>query len=112
MKTFRWLAASTMALAAVPLAAASMGTFSPYRLSEIDKTISSDAFEGRGVNTPAEVKSVNYIIDQFRSAELQPGGDMVNGKRSWTQNGAAAAVRDRRHSADHAQPRQWPEPCH
>ena len=48
MKTLRWLAASTIALAAVPLAAASMGTFSPQRLSEIDKTISSDAFEGRG----------------------------------------------------------------
>src|SRR5881628_1163440 len=85
MKTFRWLAASAIALAAGPLTAASMGSFSPYRLSEIDKTISSDAFEGRGVNTPAEVKSVNYIIDQFRSAGLEPGGDLVNGKRSWTQ---------------------------
>jgi Zn-dependent M28 family amino/carboxypeptidase len=85
VNTFRWLAAGAIALAAVPLTAASMGTFSPYRLSEIDKTISSDAFEGRGVNTPAEVKSVNYIIDQFRSAGLEPGGDLVNGKRSWTQ---------------------------
>jgi Zn-dependent M28 family amino/carboxypeptidase len=85
VKTLRWLAASTIALAAVPLTAASMGTFSPYRLSEIDKTISADAFEGRGVNTPAEVKSVNYVIDQFRSAGLEPGGDVVNGKRSWTQ---------------------------
>jgi Zn-dependent M28 family amino/carboxypeptidase len=85
VKTLRWLAASTIALAAVPLAAASMGTFSPYRLSETDKTISSDAYEGRGVNTPAEVKSVNYIIDQFRSAGLQPGGDVVNGRPSWTQ---------------------------
>jgi Zn-dependent M28 family amino/carboxypeptidase len=84
--TFRRLAASTIALAAVPVTAASMGTFSPYRLSEIDKAISSDAFEGRGVNTPAEVKSVNYIIDQFRSAGLEPGGDMVKTKRSWTQN--------------------------
>ncbi|MEA3058258.1 MAG: hypothetical protein QOF34_1073, partial [Sphingomonadales bacterium] len=86
MKTFRLLAASALALAAVPLSAASMGTFSPYRLSEIDKMISSDAFEGRGVNTPAETKSVNYIIDQFRSAGLVPGGDSVNGRRTWTQN--------------------------
>ena len=54
MKTFRWFTASALALAAVPLPAASMDGFSPYRLSEIDKTISSDAFEGRGVNTPAE----------------------------------------------------------
>jgi Zn-dependent M28 family amino/carboxypeptidase len=86
VKTFRLLAASALALAAVPLSAASMGTFSPYRLSEIDKMISSDAFEGRGVNTPAETKSVNYIIDQFRSAGLVPGGDSVNGRRTWTQN--------------------------
>src|SRR2546423_2424860 len=63
-----------------------MGTFSPYRLSEIDKTISSDAFEGRGVNTPAETRTVNYIIDQLRSAGLEPGGDVLNGKRLWTQD--------------------------
>src|SRR5438309_8237042 len=86
MKTFRRLAASAIALAAVPLAAASMGGFSTARLSEIDKTISSDAFQGRGVNTAAETKTVNYIIDQFRSAGLQPGGDLVNGQRKWTQD--------------------------
>ena len=86
MKKFHWLTASAIALAAAPLAAASIGSFSPYRLSEIDKTISTDAYEGRGVNTPAETKTVNYIIDQFRSAGLQPGGDVVNGARKWTQS--------------------------
>ncbi len=86
MNTTRWLAASAVALAAVPLAAASIGSFSPYRLSEIDKTISADDFEGRGVNTRAETKTVNYIIDQFRSSGLQPGGDLVNGQRKWTQD--------------------------
>jgi Zn-dependent M28 family amino/carboxypeptidase len=86
MKPFRWLAASAIALTAVPLAAAPIGTLSPYRLSEIDKTISTDAFEGRGVNTPAETKTVNYIIDQLRSAGLEPGGDVLNGKRLWTQD--------------------------
>jgi Zn-dependent M28 family amino/carboxypeptidase len=86
MNKFRWLAASAIALAAVPLAAASIGTFSPYRLAEIDKTISADDFQGRGVNTPAETKTVNYIIDQFRSAGLQPGGDVVSGQRKWTQD--------------------------
>jgi Zn-dependent M28 family amino/carboxypeptidase len=86
MNKCRTLAASALALAAAPLAAASIGGFSPYRLSEIDKTISSDAFEGRGVNTPAEIKTVNYIIDQFRSGGLQPGGDLVNGQRKWTQD--------------------------
>jgi len=86
VKTFHWLAASALTLAAVPLAAASMGPFNPQRLAEIDKTISADDYEGRGVNTPAETKTVNFIIDQFRSAGLQPGGDLVNGKRKWTQD--------------------------
>jgi Zn-dependent M28 family amino/carboxypeptidase len=86
VKTFHWLAASALTLAAVPLAAASMGGFSPQRLQEIDRTISADDFQGRGVNTPAETKTVNFIIDQFRSAGLQPGGDLVNGQRKWTQD--------------------------
>jgi len=86
MKKFHWLTASALALVAAPLAAASIGNFSPYRLSEIDKTISTDAYEGRGVNTPAETKTVNYIIDQLRSAGLQPGGDVVKGSRKWTQD--------------------------
>src|SRR3569833_4453527 len=86
MRKFRWLSVSVLALSASPLAAASIGGFSPYRLSEIVKTISADSFEGRGVNTPAETKTVNYIIDQFRSAGLQPGGDVVNGSRKWTQD--------------------------
>jgi Zn-dependent M28 family amino/carboxypeptidase len=85
MKTFRWLAASAIALAAVPLAAASMDGFSPQRLSEIDKYISSDAFQGRGPATPAETKTINYIADQFKAVGLQPAGDTVNGKRSWFQ---------------------------
>jgi Zn-dependent M28 family amino/carboxypeptidase len=86
MKTSRWFAASALALAATSVSAASIGSFSPYRLSEIDKTISTDDFQGRGVNTPAETKTVNYIVDQFRSAGLQPGGDVVNGQRRWTQD--------------------------
>ena len=47
MKTFRWLAASAIALSAVPLTAATV-SFSQQRLSEVDKTLGSDAFQGRG----------------------------------------------------------------
>ncbi len=86
MNRFHWLAVSAIALAATSVSAASIGSFSPYRLSEIDKTISADDYQGRGVNTPAETKTVNYIVDQFRSAGLQPGGDLVNGQRKWTQD--------------------------
>jgi len=85
VKTTRLLAASAIALVAVPLSAASMGGFSPQRLASHIQVIGSDAYEGRGVNTPAETKTVNYIVDQFRSAGLQPGGDVVNGRRRWTQ---------------------------
>ena len=86
MNNFRWLAASTLAMTAIPLGAATSGGFSPQRLSEIDKFISSDAFEGRGPATRAETKTINYIADQFRAAGLEPAGDTVNGKRSWFQN--------------------------
>jgi Zn-dependent M28 family amino/carboxypeptidase len=86
MKKLPWLAATALVLAAAPLTAASMGSFSPQRLSAVDKFISSDAFEGRGPATRAEAKTINYIADQFRAVGLQPGGDTVNGKRSWFQN--------------------------
>jgi Zn-dependent M28 family amino/carboxypeptidase len=80
----RWLAASALALLAVP-ATAQTGGFSPQRLSDIDRTISSDAFEGRGPATRAETKTINYIADQFRAVGLQPAGDVVNGQRGWFQ---------------------------
>ena len=85
MKTFHLFAATAVLSLAFPLAAASTGGFSPQRLSSHVQTLGSDAFEGRGPNTPAETKTVNYIVDQFRSAGLQPGGDVVDGKRTWTQ---------------------------
>jgi len=85
VKSTRLLAASALALAAAPLAAASIDGFSPQRLSAVDRFISSDAFEGRGPATRAETKTINYIADQFRAIGLQPGGDVVNGQRSWFQ---------------------------
>ena len=88
MKTFRWLGAGVVALAAVPLAAASTGSFSPARLSKHIEIIGSDAYEGRAPNTRAEVKTVDYIVGQYKAAGLQPGGDLINGgpQRKWTQD--------------------------
>jgi len=85
VKSTRLLAASALALAAAPLTAASIDRFSPQRLSAVDRFISSDAFEGRGPATRAETKTINYIADQFSAIGLQPGGDVVNGQRSWFQ---------------------------
>ncbi|WP_307188479.1 M28 family metallopeptidase [Massilia sp. CF038] len=71
------LAAST-ALAAGP-------AFEPQRLASHVKVLSSDALEGRAPNTPGEEKTVAYLIEQFQAAGLKPGGDVVDGKASWTQ---------------------------
>ncbi|MEO8748706.1 MAG: M28 family metallopeptidase, partial [Rhodanobacter sp.] len=65
--------------------AGTVPTFSPQRLSSEVKTLSSDAFEVRGPATPAEAMTVNYIVTQMRATGLQPGGDLTDGKRSWTQ---------------------------
>jgi Zn-dependent M28 family amino/carboxypeptidase len=85
VKSFRWLAATAIALAAVPLAAQSTATFSTQRLSQHVQTLGSDAFEGRAPATAGETKTVAYLSDQFAKAGLEPGGDVVNGKRRWTQ---------------------------
>ena len=88
MNRLRWIAASALAassMAAPPLLAATAGQFSPQRLSDVDKTLSSDAFQGRGTAAPIEPTVIRYIADQFKAAGVQPGGDLVNGVRSWYQ---------------------------
>jgi Zn-dependent M28 family amino/carboxypeptidase len=83
VRTTRFLAATAILLTA-PLAAQSP-LFDTARLSQHVQTLGSDAYEGRAPNTPAERKTVDYLIDQFKAAGLQPGGVVVNGKRGWTQ---------------------------
>ena len=85
MIKFRWLAASALSLATVPLAAQTTATFSTQRLSRHVQTLGSDAFEGRGPATAGETKTIDYLSQQFAAAGLQPGGDLVGGKRLWTQ---------------------------
>jgi Zn-dependent M28 family amino/carboxypeptidase len=50
------------------------------RLSDIVKVLASDEFEGRAPGGPGEAKTVAFLIDQFESLGLEPGGE--NG--SWT----------------------------
>ena len=85
MKIVHLFAATAIALVAVPVIAADTGSFSPQRLSQHVQTLGSDAYEGRGVNTRAETKTVDYIVSQYKAAGLQPGGDVVNGQRQWNQ---------------------------
>ena len=60
--------------------------FDTARLSQHVQVLGSDAFEGRAPATAGETKTVAYLSEQFAKAGLQPGGDIVNGQRSWTQS--------------------------
>src|SRR5471032_1881208 len=73
-------------VAAATAQAASVPEFDARHLSQDVKVLASDEYEGRGPNTAGETKTVNYLIEQFKAAGLQPGGDLVKGKRSWTQD--------------------------
>jgi Zn-dependent M28 family amino/carboxypeptidase len=77
----------SLALAAAlqPALAAKAPAFDPARLSAQVKTLSSDAFEGRGPATEGEAKTVAYLVAQMQAAGLSPGGDLEGGKRAWTQ---------------------------
>ncbi len=81
----RVLVTSILLALSAAAGAADAPKFDPQRLSDEVKTLSSDAFEGRGPATPAETKVIDYVVGQFKAAGLSPGGDMKDGKREWTQ---------------------------
>jgi Zn-dependent M28 family amino/carboxypeptidase len=87
MRPSRLLLSSAIAasFAAGAASAQSAQKFDPAHMRQIVQTLGSDAFEGRAPNTRAETKTVAYIVDQFKKAGVQPGGPLVDGKRSWTQ---------------------------
>lgn len=62
-------------------AAAPAPRISVATLKAVDKELSSDAYEGRAPTTPAEDKTVAYIIAQMKAAGLKPGN-----KGRWTQD--------------------------
>ena len=78
--------ALALSLAGGSATASSDAAVDPARLSAHVKTLASDAFEGRGPATPGEQKTVAYLIEQMKAAGLQPGGDLTNGTRAWTQD--------------------------
>ena len=61
-------------------------TIDPKRMSDDVKTLSSDEFEGRGPGTPGEAKTVAYVSKQMQAGGLEPGGELKDGKRLWTQS--------------------------
>jgi len=50
------------------------------RLSNIVKVLASDEFEGRAPGGPGEAKTIEFLIDQFQSLGLEPGGT----RGTWT----------------------------
>ena len=60
--------------------------FDAQRLSDDIRALSDDSFEGRGIATPAEAKTVDYLSKAYGDAGFAPGGDLqADGSRLWTQ---------------------------
>lgn len=72
------LSISSALMAATP-------TFDAARINADVKELSSDAYEGRSPATEGERKTVAYLSAALEAAGVQPGGDLVDGKRLWTQ---------------------------
>jgi Zn-dependent M28 family amino/carboxypeptidase len=54
--------------------AAPPAAISVERLAAITKTLASDEFEGRAPGTPGEAKTLQYLVEQFKQAGLEPAG--------------------------------------
>ena len=81
---YRLLTAASLFVPAIA-SAQSAPRFDQARLSRHVQTLSSDAYEGRGPATRGEKMTVDYLVRELRAAGVQPGGDLVKGKRLWTQ---------------------------
>ena len=60
---------------ATPAAHAFSADINAADFAELDKTLASDAFEGRGPGTPGEDKTVEYIKAQMQRIGLKPGNN-------------------------------------
>ena len=69
------------AAALLPAALPAAPAFDISRVSRDVQVLSSDAYQGRAPATPAETKTVAYLIAQMQAAGLRPGGS-----GGWTQD--------------------------
>ena len=72
------MSVSTALMAAPP-------KFDGARISADVRELSSDAYEGRSPATAGEEKTIAFLSKQFADAGMQPGGDLKDGQRLWTQ---------------------------
>jgi Zn-dependent M28 family amino/carboxypeptidase len=76
-----WHFSAAVALLGCGAASAEAPHVDMQRMSEITRVLASDDFQGRAPGTAGEAKTIPYLIEQFKAAGLEPGGE--NG--SWTQ---------------------------
>ena len=74
MRTIAALLAASVLFATPVAFAAAPPAFDPARVSQDDKALSSDAFEGRAPASPAEAKVIAWISGKMKAAGLEPGG--------------------------------------
>jgi Zn-dependent M28 family amino/carboxypeptidase len=84
MKTLLFAAVASAALITAPALAAP--SISGERIGQHVEVLASDAFEGRAPATPAEAKTIAYMVEQLKAAGLKPAGDLKDGQRLWTQD--------------------------
>lgn len=84
MKTLLFAAVASAALITAPALAAP--SISDERIGQHVEVLASDAFEGRAPATPAEAKTIAYMVEQLKAAGLKPAGDLKDGQRLWTQD--------------------------
>ena len=65
-------AALALSLLASSALAQGAGPIDPARLSQITRTLASDAFEGRGPGTTGEDRTVEYLVREFKALGLEP----------------------------------------
>jgi len=84
MKTLLFAAVASAALITAPALGAP--SISGERIGQHVEILASDAFEGRAPATPAEAKTIAYMVEQLKAAGLSPAGDLKDGQRLWTQD--------------------------
>ncbi|HYI42165.1 MAG TPA: M28 family metallopeptidase [Sphingomicrobium sp.] len=85
MSRSSWFAGA-LALVAAPAVAQNAPSFDAERIRTHVRTLSADSFEGRAPATRGEAMTVDYLVREFKAAGLQPGGQLLNGQRQWTQD--------------------------
>jgi Zn-dependent M28 family amino/carboxypeptidase len=67
--------AAALVLSLMASSALAQGAIDPQRLSQITKTLASDAFEGRSPGSAGEAKTIDYLVKEFKALGLEPAGD-------------------------------------